>query len=977
MSIPRATARLQLHKDFTFDQAAEVVPYYASLGISHIYASPILTARSGSNHGYDIVDPTRINPELGGEEGFRRMVRRVREAGMGLILDIVPNHMGVGPENPWWQHVLEWGRTSPYARWFDIDWNPADETLQGKVMAPFLGQPYGEVLASGQIKLQFDELRGKFFASYYSHRFPISPAGYADLLKSVDSARLAPAIAAFEEGRDENGDITQQNADVGFGLLRELGHTPEGTADIAMAINNYSAAAPQGIEALHALLERQHYRLAWWRCAADGINWRRFFEVTDLAGVRVEQDDVFEATHAQIFRLYTEGLIDGVRIDHVDGLADPGAYCRKLRRRLQALTSQRPPELPPAPAYIIVEKILAPDEQLRSNWEIDGTSGYDFMDRVGALLHDGEGKQALTELWCHLTDHQHSFDEEVRQARRQLLASNLSGEFEAASRALHAVARTDLRTRDYSLGAIRRVFAELLVHFPVYRTYADSNGRDELDQQVIDRALECARQSVDRNEGALLDVIARWLGGDAPRDSANPRVRALHQRAITRFQQLTPPLSAKSVEDTAFYRYGRLLSRNEVGSDPAQFFIPAQEFHEANRIRAERFPYSMLATATHDHKRGEDVRTRIAAFSEIPEEWCRTAREWMQLNAPLRTELPADDAGPAGIAPHPADELMLYQMLAGAWPVGLQPDDAEGLKQFAARIEAWQTKALREAKQVSDWVMPNEAYEAACRNFLHAVLTPGEGNRFLPELAAWVQTVAPAGMIKSLAQTLLRMTSPGVPDLYQGTDFWDFSLVDPDNRRPVDYAARRQTLERIDAEGPGPDAWDSGAIKQHVVARTLRFRAREPELFMRGDYQALQMEGPLAAHAIAFARRHQGKLMVVVAAHLPCRLLGGERMPELTPEAWQETAIRLPQNLAVEMRDVLGGHALAPEAGRLLLSQVLKNLPVALLFAGEGAGESMTSPAAGAASAARIGGSAAADSKDATVETEEERAGPT
>ncbi|WP_151635866.1 malto-oligosyltrehalose synthase [Noviherbaspirillum aerium] len=984
MSIPRATARLQLHKDFTFDQAAEVVPYYASLGISHIYASPVLTARSGSNHGYDIVDPTRINPELGGEEGFRRMVRRIREAGMGLILDIVPNHMGVGPENPWWQHVLEWGQKSPYARWFDIDWNPADETLQGKVMAPFLGQPYGEVLASGEIKLQFDALRGKFYASYYSHRFPIGAAGVADLLKSVDSARLAPAIAAFEEGRDENGDITQQNADTGFGILRELGQTAEGAADIAVAVNNYSAASPQGIEALHGLLERQHYRLAWWRCAADGINWRRFFEVTDLAGVRVEQDDVFEATHAQIFRLYTEGLIDGVRIDHVDGLADPGAYCRKLRRRLQALTSQRPPELPPAPAYIIVEKILAPDEQLRSNWEIDGTSGYDFMDRVGALLHDGEGKQALTDLWCHLTDHQHSFDEEVRLARRQLLASNLSGEFEAAARALHAVARTDLRTRDYSLGAIRRVFAELLVHFPVYRTYADSNGRDELDQQVIDRALECARQSVDRNEGALLDVIARWLGGDAPRDSANPRVRALHQRAITRFQQLTPPLSAKSVEDTAFYRYGRLLSRNEVGSDPAQFSIPVQEFHEANRVRAERFPFSMLATATHDHKRGEDVRTRIAAFSEMPEEWCRTAREWMKLNAALRTgapaaELPADDAGPEGIAPHPADELMLYQMLAGAWPVGLEPDDEEGLKQFAERIEAWQTKALREAKQVSDWVMPNEAYEAACRKFLHAVLTPGEDNRFLPELAAWVQTVAPAGMIKSLAQTMLRMTSPGVPDLYQGTDFWDFSLVDPDNRRPVDYAARREALEFTDAEEPGTDAWESGAIKQHVIARTLRFRARQPDLFMRGDYLPLEIEGPLASHAIAFARRHQDKTVVVVAAHLPCRLLGGERGPVLQPDSWQETAIRVPQEMAADMRELLTGQTMAPSAGRLLLSEVLQGLPVALLFNGPDAEEA---PAFTASSERDTDADpdaevAATDRKDATAETEKERAGPT
>ncbi|MGZ3240982.1 MAG: malto-oligosyltrehalose synthase, partial [Burkholderiaceae bacterium] len=442
MAIPRATARLQLHKGFTFNDACQVVPYYAKLGISHIYASPIMTARSGSTHGYDIVDPTRINPELGGEEGLRKLVACLRSADMGLILDIVPNHMGVGPENPWWQHVLEWGQASPYARWFDIDWQPADETLHGKVMAPFLGAPYGDVLNAGDIKIQFDGLRGKFFISYFTHRFPVAPAEYGSILRAAASDRLAPVIAAFEEVRNDAGEISQQNADVGFGLLRQFASTSEGAADIQTALKSFLPDAMQGIDSLHQLLERQHYRLAWWRCAADGINWRRFFEVTDLVGVRVEQDDVFEATHALLFRLYIEGLIDGVRIDHVDGLADPGAYCRKLRRRLQALTSQRPPELPPTPAYIIVEKILSAGEQLRTNWEIDGTSGYDFMDRVGALMHDPAGEAPITSLWTELTGQTQSFLAEVQQARRQLLALNLAGEFEAAARALHAVART-------------------------------------------------------------------------------------------------------------------------------------------------------------------------------------------------------------------------------------------------------------------------------------------------------------------------------------------------------------------------------------------------------------------------------------------------------------------------------------------------------------------------------------------------------
>jgi (1->4)-alpha-D-glucan 1-alpha-D-glucosylmutase len=930
IAAPRATARLQLHKDFNFDEAARVVPYYAALGVSHIYASPILTARSGSTHGYDMVDPTRINPELGGEEGFRRLVARIREANMGLILDIVPNHMGVGPENPWWQHVLEWGQDSPYARWFDIDWQPIDETLHGKVMAPFLGKPYGDVLSAGEIVLQFDPLRGKLFVSYYSHRFPIAPADYADVLRTAGSERLAPAIDAFEKDRSDTAGVTQLNADTGFGLLREIEQTEAGLADIDAALASFSATTPHGLEALHALLERQHYRLAWWRCAADGINWRRFFEVTDLAGVRVEQNDVFEATHALIFRLYTEGLIDGVRIDHVDGLADPGAYCRKLRQRLQALASQRPPELPHAPAYIIVEKILAADEHLRTDWGLDGTTGYEFMDQVGALLHDPAGEAPLTALWNDLIGEPGDFHAEVRQARRQLLTNNLSGEFEAAARALHAVARTDLRTRDFSLGAIRRVFAELLVVFPVYRTYADSNGRDELDQQIIDRALEQARQNVERTEGQLLDVVARWLGGDAPRDSASARVRALHQRAITRFQQLTPPLAAKSVEDTAFYRYGRLLSRNEVGSDPAQFSLPVADFHAACANRAQRFPHSMLTTATHDHKRGEDVRARIAAISELPEEWQRTVRGWMELNAPLRTEIAEEDGSPACDAPKPADELMLYQMLLGAWPIGLDAGDRDGVAQFAARIEQWQIKALREAKQVSDWVMPNEEYEAGCRRFLHGVLDVRPDNLFLQQLNDWVNRLAPVGAVNSLTQTVLRLTTPGVPDLYQGAEFWDFSLVDPDNRRPVDFAIREQTLEQSSPFLESLEDWRSGRVKQHVIHRALALRRRAPDLFARGEYLPLAIDGAQSAHAIAFLRRHQDQAIIVVAAlHAARRLDAGA--PAISADSWGDTTVVLPQDLPAQWIDLYTGRQAGMQSGRLRLRDALTLLPLAIL----------------------------------------------
>lgn len=936
MSLPRATVRLQLHRDFDFDAAAAVVPYYATLGVSHIYASPILTARSGSTHGYDIVDPTRINPELGGEEGLRRFVAAIRSNGLGLILDIVPNHMGVGPENPWWQHVLEWGRKSPYARWFDIDWQPADETLHGKVMAPFLGQPYGDALRAGEIALRFDAQRGKFFIAYYDHRFPLAPADYAAVLRTAGAECLAYAISAFENYRGDPGAVSQHNADIGFARLREAGATDEGRAAVDNVLGAFSNTTAAGQDALHALLERQNYRLAWWRCAADGINWRRFFEITDLVGVRVEQDDVFEATHALIFRLYAEGLIDGVRIDHVDGLAEPGAYCRKLRARLQALSMQRPPELPPAPAYIIVEKILAAGEPLRQDWDIDGTSGYDFMDQVGALMHDPDGEAPLTALWNEVAGHDNDFMAEVRQARRQLLANNLSGEFEAATRALHLLARTDLRTRDFTLGAIRRVFGELLVHFPVYRTYANANGRDELDQEIIERTLEAARTSVERTEVPLLDVLARWLGGDMPADAANPRVRDLHQRAITRFQQLTPPLAAKSVEDTAFYRYGRLLSRNEVGSDPGRFSLSVADFHAAGAGRATSFPNAMLTTATHDHKRGEDVRMRLAALSEMPGEWAAAVRDWMRLNAPLRIEVPSESGGESVMAPQPADELMLYQTLLGAWPLGLKPDDKDGMRAFAARIEAWQVKALREAKQVSDWVLPNEEYEAGCRHFLHAILGTDEAGGgspdFLEQMQDWLARIGPLGAAKSFAQTALRLTAPGVPDLYQGADLWDFSLVDPDNRRPVDYPLRERMLDAAPERIGALDGWESGWAKQVLIRRLLELRTREPELFSSGEYVPLTVEGEHAERVIAFARRYRNKAVVTVAVYLPHGLLE-PGVPALATERLGDIHVLMPKVAGAGWSDLLSGAAADVDAGRLRLASWTGGVPVAVLLA--------------------------------------------
>jgi (1->4)-alpha-D-glucan 1-alpha-D-glucosylmutase len=772
------------------------------------------------------------------------------------------------------------------------------------------------------VTLQFEKSSGKMFAAYYSHRFPLAPATYAQVLRSSVSPTLEPIITAFEmNARDEAALL----------LLREIGNTVEGAADIDAALMRFSPDVADGVEAFHRLLESQHYRLTWWRNAAEEINWRRFFEVSDLAGIRVERDEVFEATHALIFRLYAEGLIDGVRVDRVDGLADPGGYCRKLRQRLNDLTPQRPNNLRDTRPYLIVEKILGADEPLRVEWDVDGTTGYEFMDQVGALLHDPAGAAPLAGLWTEVTGDATDFKTAARAARRQLIAHNFVGEFDAAARSLYGIARADFSTRDISLAAIRRVLAELLVHFPVYRTYAGSDGRDAFDQQAFDKAAHGARQSLHSLHSAdrpLLDVIDGWLGRDAPGRSERSDLRDLCLRAITRFQQLTPPLAAKSVEDTAFYRYGRLLSRNEVGADPARFSIDVQDFHAANAARANRFPHSLLATATHDHKRGEDVRARIAVLSEIPQEWERTVRRWMSMNAPLCSR------NGEGRAPQAADELMLYQMLVGAWPLELAVTDKAAIRAFAAPIEQWQNKAVREAKRISSWVQPDEGYEHACRNFLYRVLEPDADNAFLQELAAWVRRIAPAGAVNSMTQTILRLTSPGVPDLYQGTEFWDFSLVDPDNRRPVDYAARVAALARTVPVSANVDGWTRGELKQSLIRQALTLRARKAELFAEGVYLPLAVEGARSANVIAFLRRHQDHAAITIATRFPAQITHAER-PCVPPESWKDTVVVLPDGLNAVWRDAVTENEVASQSGRLRLADALERLPVALLYAAD------------------------------------------
>lgn len=792
-SLPRATYRLQFHKAFTFDDAVAIVPYLADLGISHVYASPILTARAGSMHGYDGVDPTAINPELGGEAGFRRLCAALAGRGLGVIVDIVPNHMAVGgADNRWWLDVLENGRNSAFADWFDIDFDGPEPELQGKVLAPFLGSTYAEALADGSVRLIWDETLQKLAFAYGPHRFPLRPEDYAEVAGSE------PAAADLEAWNEP--------------------------------------------DRLHALLEQQNSRLALWSVAGDLINWRRFFDISELAGLRMENPATFEAVHAVIFRLYAEGLIDGVRIDHVDGLSDPASYCRTLSARLDALAASRPAEASTGPAYIVVEKILAAGEALPDDWGVQGTSGYDFMNEVSALQHDPEGAAPLTALWTEISGRAAEFETEENAARVEILTGAFDGQLTAAARALRRLAAARTETRDLTTAGFRRALIRWITHLRVYRSYATGRAGGPAPGGAVERALGLARAEAPA-EVAAIDFIAGLLDGRQD----GPAV----VEAVRRLNQLTAPVTAKAVEDTAFYRYGRLLSRNDVGFEPARLSITAEAFIQSGVDRAADWPHAMLATATHDHKRGEDVRARLAVLSEVPHFWTAAVRSWFAMNAGVR---------PTDLAPD--DEYQLYQILVGAWPTGLGADNVAGLDAFAGRIEAWREKSLREAKLRSSWARPNAGYEAANRDFIRALLDPHRSPAFLQSVTAFVAGIAPAGAINGVVQAAIRCLWPGVPDLYQGAEVEDLSLVDPDNRRPVDYARIARMLADDTTDAPG-------ALKLRTLARLLSERAADPELFALGSLEPVTVEGSRAAHLLAFRRRFAGRGFV---AAVPIRI---------------------------------------------------------------------------------------------------------
>lgn len=875
MSDLRATLRLQLHRGFTLDHARELVDYFETLGVSHLYLSPLLAATPGSMHGYDGVDPRRVDPELGGEAALVRLAEAARKRGLGIIADIVPNHLAVGGrDNPWWQDLLRHGRQSRYAGYFDVDWEVDDPLLHGKLLAPFLGASRLEALTAGELVLAFDA--GEFHFDYFEHRFPVDPLHFDAILVHGDGDPMR-ALAAFD-GTDEGGR-----------------------------------------ERLEALLDRQHYRLTHWRSAVDEINWRRFFDITSLGGLRVEREEVFEAVHAKIFELIERGLIDGLRVDHIDGLRDPKGYCQRLRQRLDRL---RPGERLP----IYVEKILGHGERLHLDWGVDGTTGYEFMNEVSALQHLPEGEGVMTALWRAFS-RRPGFEQELVDARRLILESHLASEFERAARSLLEVARSEPGQRETPLGRIRRTLRELIVGFAVYRTYADIDGRPLEDQVHFEHARAFAAERLDPPERTLLETFERWLGGEAPGEFAEPK-RGLRLAAIARFQQLTSPVAAKALEDTAGYRFAAALARNDVGFEPDVFSLDVDAFHAAQLRRAQRFPRSMLTTATHDHKRGEDLRARLAVLSERAEEYAECVSRWVEQSGSIR-----DDPK----VPNRGDELVLYQIIVGAWPPALGNEDESGMREFAERICSWHCKALREAKLASHWLFPDEAYEAGCRQFINALLLEARGASVRAEIEALVAELAPVGALNSLAQTLVKYVAPGVPDLYQGTEFWDFSLVDPDNRRPIDFERRRQALKRVQPLDHYLDHWFGGELKQQLINAALGLRRESPRLFIEGEYVPLVVGGAQSERLLAFSRIDAARAVVVVVPLHVQALIGERRIdrPLVPARCWEDSWILLPQGFE-GWCDALSGttfeaSARHQEEGRLAVSSLLATSPVALL----------------------------------------------
>jgi (1->4)-alpha-D-glucan 1-alpha-D-glucosylmutase len=927
--IPAATYRLQFNKEFTFVQARDLVPYLHELGISHIYASPYFTAAPGSMHGYDITNHNELNPEVGTRAEYESFVGALRECGMGQIVDFVPNHMGIDrAHNAWWRDVLENGPIALHAPFFDIDWDPLKEELENKVLLPILGDQYGRVLERGELKPRYEA--GAFHVDYFSTRLPLTPRSYALILRpAVENLRrlyanddclieLESILTAMEHlpvRTDTAPAKIAERAREAQVIKRRLDRLcttcPQVSEVIAGSLHELSGTVgdARSFDALDALLNSQCYRLSYWRVAAEEINYRRFFDINTLAAISMERPEVFEEAHRLVFELIGAGAITGLRIDHVDGLWNPREYLQQLQANAAARLGGKPS---PCAIYLLVEKILAGNERLRADWPVHGTTGYDFTNQVIAVLIDSEAEKAFTRAYEWFTGSDERFADLVYERKQLTMRLSLASEINVLGHMLNRLSERNRWYRDFTLNALTTAVREVIACFPVYRTYLEPGVETaEDDRQVISRAAAVAKRRNPGLEASVFDFLRDVLLMHFP-ENIDEAAKAEHLHFVMKFQQCTGPIMAKGLEDTAFYIYNRFVALNDVGGEPQHFGATVETFHAQNTARLEHLPHAMLATSTHDTKRSEDVRARLAALSELPAQWRQGLQRWRTLNRKHRSTIEGETA------PDANEEYLLYQTLLGTWPLN-GPDDA-----YIARIQNYMTKAVKEAKVNSSWIQPNDAWDTAVRDFVAKSLDPNGTNRFLKSFAPIAAQVAELGAINALSQTVLKLTVPGVPDIYQGNELWDYSLVDPDNRRPVDYAGRRAALEAIDSASPAElfANWRDGRIKLFLIRALLHLRRDNPNLFARGSYSPLERRGAFARNCIAFARELDGQALVVLAPRLSSRI----GFPPIG-DAWRDTAI--PLSPGAPFKDVFTGSEFSAETR---VAELFSTLPVAVLI---------------------------------------------
>lgn len=992
--IPTSTYRLQVHREFPFTAARDIVPYLARLGVDDVYTSPYFTAEPGSTHGYDICNHNEINPELGGAEAHDAFTAEIAAHRLGHIVDFVPNHMGIGTAvNPWWRDVLENGPSAASAGFFDVDWTPVKAELRAKLLLPILGDQYGRVLERGELRLVFRD--GALFLRYFEQELPINareaPQVYrtaveplaADLgadhpqlnefLSIISSLENIVPYTDVDRVRAAEG---QREKEVARGRLARLAsESAEVRRRIDEAVQRFNGepGRPETFDSLHSLLEVQPYRLAYWRAAMHEINYRRFFDVNTLAGIRVEIREVFETTHGLLGDLVRKGKVTGVRIDHPDGLFDPARYFNDLqelaaragRAPISGMERQARPGLTndadlrttsrPRAIYVVAEKILSTGERLPECWAVDGTTGYNFLNDLNGIFVASAKAKRMRRIYGRLTGGDESFDDVLYASKRLIMKTAMASELNVLTHILDRIGESNRKSRDFTLESMREVITEVVACFPVYRTYVDERGWSSEDRAIVERAITRARRRNPAMESLLFDFFREVLlpreveadprpddrrDGYPPATSEEARERL---RFAMKFQQYTGPVRAKGMEDTAFYRYNVVLSLNEVGGDPSRFGRSVAEFHDANERRQKYWPFEMLATSTHDTKLGEDVRARLNVLSELPHEWAREVSKWMRITKAHRTSV---DGEPA---PDRNDEYRFYQALIGAWPVEVGSDATEAPLDFIERMQRYMLKSVRESKVHTSWLTPNEPYESALTRFVqHVLIGPGAA-RFLPVMLPFQRRIAVVGMVNSLAQTVLKLGSPGVPDFYQGSELWDLSLVDPDNRRPVDFARRERLLDDVDAllqKEPRERArclnawlhsWEDGRVKLLIVAAGLRLRRDAPALFLEGRYLPLETDITIPASAVAFARVRANTAAIFAAPRLFAAVSADPEFVPIGSDCWKSSRILLPPELSGRtFHHALTGaeirSTVADGQSWILAGEVFESVPVGVLF---------------------------------------------